>query len=127
MSARSSWALARTIAMKSNSPVTEYTSDTPGIAASSSPSFGSAPRSAVISTQAVITSSPRSQTFDVDVVERGLHVVRGLLKAHGLAAGERGAVGVVDVSARLLVIAVERLFELVDRQLDAVARGTADH
>src|SRR6266850_2534827 len=127
MSARSSWALALTIAMKSNSPVTEYTSDTPGIAASASPSVGRAPFSAVMSTTAVITGSPRSQTFDVNVGKCGLHVVRGLLEAHRLAARQRGAVRVVDVGGGLLVVAVERLFELVDRQLDAVACGAADH
>src|SRR5207244_906759 len=47
----------RTIATKSKSPVTEYTSETPSTAASVSPSFGSAPRSAVMRTIAVITCS----------------------------------------------------------------------
>ena len=68
----------------------------------------------------------RSQALDVDVVQRRLHVVRGLLETHRLAAIERGLVRVERVLARLVVVHVELLFALVDRELDAVTRGRAD-
>src|SRR5256885_2883427 len=63
MSAISSWFLTRRIATKSNSPVTEYASATPGTSASAGPSLAIADRSASISTMAVTTKgilSPRS-------------------------------------------------------------------
>src|SRR5205823_14832513 len=100
MSASSSCSRARTIATKSKSPVTEYTSETPSTAASASPSFGSAPRSAVMRTTAVITDS---KALHVDVVQGRLHVMRGLLKAHRLAPVEGGLVRVQRVLGRLLV------------------------
>src|SRR5437773_716158 len=123
MSASSSCSRARTIATKSKSPVTEYTSDTPSTAASASPSFGSAPFSAVIRTTAVITPL---EALHVDVVQGRLHVVRGFLKGHRPAAIERCLVRIEAVLARLFVEDVELLFALIDRELDAVTRRRAD-
>src|SRR5437867_4032537 len=66
------------------------------------------------------------ETLDVDVVERGLHEMRGFLVSHRLAALQRGLVRLVGVLIRPLVVAVETLLELVDGELDAVASGAAD-
>src|SRR5213593_4340857 len=136
MSASSSCSRARTIATKSKSPVTEYTSETPSTAARASPSFGSAPFSAVISTIAVITCSisrritvrrsVQLEALDVDVVQGRLHVMGGFLKRHGPAPVERRLVRVEAVLARLLIKHVELLFALIDRELDAVTRSRAD-
>src|SRR6266511_2226200 len=110
MSASSSCSRARTIATKSISPVTEYTSDTPGTAARSSPSLGRAPRSAVMRTTAVIIATAL-QALHVNVVQRRLHDVRGLLVAHRFATLERGLVRLVGVLIRALVVTVERFLE----------------
>ena len=67
-----------------------------------------------------------SKAFDVDVVESRFDVVRGLLKTYRLAAVERGLVRVEGIERRLVVVHVELLFALVDRELDAVTRGRAD-
>src|SRR5256885_17147122 len=69
MSAISSWFLTRRTATKSNSPVTEYASATPGTSARAGPSLAIADRSASISTMAVTTKgilSPRSTTSKLD-------------------------------------------------------------
>src|SRR5687768_14714734 len=124
MSARSSCSRARTITTKSISPVTEYTSDTPATAARSSPILGSAPRSAVMSTTAVIIGG--SEALDVDVVQCGLHEMRGFLVAHRLTALERGLIRLVRVLIRPFVVTMEPFLELVDGELDAVASGAAD-
>src|SRR5207244_3866365 len=112
----------------------------------------SAPRSAVMRTMAVImlnlSASPRRraqgwltrslrmnrsslgtvplQALDVDVVQCGLHEVRGLLVAHRFAAVQRRLVRLERVIVRFLVEDVELLLELVDRELHAVTRGHAD-
>src|SRR5437868_956395 len=124
MSASSSCSRARTIAMKSIGPVTEYTSDTPSTAARASPRVGIALRSAEIKTTAVITAL---QALHVDVVERGLEVVGGLLEGHRLAAVQRGFVAVEAIGGRALVVPVEGLLELIDGELHPVPRGGADH
>src|SRR3989442_8324883 len=66
------------------------------------------------------------QALDVDVVQCGLHEVRGLLVAHRFAAVQRRLVRLERVVVRLLVEDVELLLELVDRELHAVTRGHAD-
>src|SRR5687768_18443406 len=77
-----------------------------------------------MSTTAVIIT--RSKAFDVDVVQCGLHEVRGFLVAHSLAALERGLIRLVRVLVRPFVVAMEPFLELVDGELDAVASGAAD-
>src|SRR5690242_6943785 len=56
----------------------------------------------------------RLEALHVDVVEGGLEIVRGLLERHRLPAVQRGLVAVEAVGARALVVAVERLLELID-------------
>src|SRR5688500_20208597 len=75
----------------------------------------------------VITCSSSSQALHVDVVERGLHEMRGLLVGHRATAVERGLVRIERVRTRQRVVLVECLLELVDRELDAVTRRGADH
>src|SRR2546430_10606471 len=65
-SAISSWFLTRTITTKSNSPVTEYASATPGTSASAGPSLAIADRSASISTMAVTTKGILSPRLLID-------------------------------------------------------------
>src|SRR5256884_9236572 len=89
MSAISSWFLTRRIATKSNSPVTEYASATPGTSASAGPSLAIADRSASISTMAVTTKgilSPRLPVASPRRSEVGY-------SAPGLVPGQEHAVG----------------------------------
>src|SRR5438132_4578634 len=81
-------------------------------------------RSALMRTTAVITLL---EALHVDVVERGLEVMRGLLEGHRLATIECRLVALEAVVARALVVAMEGLLELVDGELHAVPRGGADH
>src|SRR5258708_2308404 len=78
-------------------------------------------------TIAVIISSQPSEALHVDVVQGRFQIVRGLLEGHRLAAIERGFIAVEAVGGRALVVAVERLLQLVDGELHPVARGGADH
>src|SRR5436189_183385 len=57
-SAISSWFLTRTITTKSNSPVTEYASATPGTSASAGPSLAIADRSALLQTPMSVVAAP---------------------------------------------------------------------
>src|SRR5258708_8519304 len=127
ISASSSCSRARTMAMKSTWPVTEYTSDTPSTAASASPSAGIAFRSALMRTIAVIISSQPSEALHVDVVQGRFQIVRGLLEGHRLAAIERGFIAVEAVGGPAPVLAVERLLQLVDGELHPVPRRGAHH
>src|SRR5438093_8027240 len=61
------------------------------------------------------------QALDVDVVERRLHEVSGLLKSHRLAPVERRLVRVERVFVRPVVVHMELLLEQVDSELHAVA------
>src|SRR2546430_14648907 len=77
-SAISSWFLTRTITTKSNSPVTEYASATPGTSASAGPSLAIADRSASISTMAVTTNgilSPRPRTLKFLTVRTYVRII----------------------------------------------------
>src|ERR1700687_2600241 len=84
-----------------------------------------APFSALMRTTAVIMSAP-SQALHVDVMEGRLHEVRGLLHAHRLPARQGGGGRIVDVMVGFFLVLVERLFELVDGQLDPVPCCAAD-
>src|ERR671934_2307375 len=111
------------MAMKSNSPVTEYASLTPSIAASRSPAVARARRSTVMRTIAVITL----QRLDVDVVQRAGDEVRGVLIRARFAAVQRGLVRVERVGLRLPIGLLLQCGELLLDLDDAIARGAADH